>query len=194
MATETHSREQALAASATPVFETRPDSSVMKAALDAISRDAGRTVIKLTKSAARMFLAIDTRWRLNLLWKGLEVMEPDEALAVLERTWHLPSYQTFSRRIDIRGARLTFRWLRFVDSRARCGDTVVVSDLVSPWIRLSRVAAMACHGRRRPPRRRQAAPVMGAVGFSPFAHRVYRISFTALKNTSSSRELRRKPA
>jgi hypothetical protein len=117
----------------------------MKAAFDAIDRDAARTTIKLTKSTARMFLAIETRWRLNLLWKGLEVMEPDEALAVLERAWHLPSYQTFSRRIDIRGARLAFRWVRFVDSCARCEETVVASESVSPWIRLSRVAAMAVY-------------------------------------------------
>jgi len=63
----------------------RPDSPALQAAFDAISRDARRTVIELTKSAARGFLALDTRWRLNLLWRGLEVTDPEEALAVLDR-------------------------------------------------------------------------------------------------------------
>src|SRR5215217_4521262 len=63
----------------------RPDSPALQAAFDAISRDARRTVIELTKSAARGFLALDTRWRLNLLWRGLEVTDPEEALAVLHR-------------------------------------------------------------------------------------------------------------
>src|SRR5215204_2661105 len=122
MATETHNREQALAATTNRVFPAAfvpvpaGDSPAMKAAFDAIDRDAARTTIKLTKSTARMFLAVETRWRLNLLWKGLEVMD---------RAWHLPSYQTFSRRIDIRGARLAFRWVRFVDSRARQEETVM---------------------------------------------------------------------
>jgi hypothetical protein len=69
-------------------------------------------------------------------------MEPDDALAVLERAWYLPSYQTYSRRIDIRGARLAFRWVRFVDSRARQEEAVMAFERLSSWVSRSRVAAM----------------------------------------------------
>src|SRR5829696_1955346 len=116
----------------------------LQAAFDAIDRDARRTVIKLNKSAARGFLALDTRWRLNLLWRGLEVMEPDEALAVLDRVAALPSYQLASRRIDIRGARLAFRWMRFVES-CDSRELVPVPATVSEWIPLSRVAPVVVY-------------------------------------------------
>ena len=97
-----------------------------------------RTDVTLTKNAARGFLALETRWRLNLLWRGLEIMEPDDALAVLDRIAALPSYQLASRQIDIQGARLAFRWVRFVESRSP-------REPVREWIPLPRVAPVVVY-------------------------------------------------
>jgi len=174
-----------------PTVAPRPDSPALQAAFDAISRDARRTVIELTKSAARGFLALDTRWRLNLLWRGLEVTDPEEALAVLDRVAALPSYQLASRRTDIRGARLAFRWMRFVESReerepvpvpatcrsgARSLEWHRWSSIWRPLARLGSAphvagrsadlqgpgALLARDGRCRSPRREPSAAVIGA--------------------------------
>src|SRR5215212_11232615 len=122
-----------------PATETRVSQRAYAAACSGrLAPEARRTTIQLTKNAARGFLALETRWRLNLLWRGLEIMEPDEALAVLDRIAALPSYQLASRRIDIQGARLAFRWVRFVESRSP-------REPVREWIALARVAPVVVY-------------------------------------------------
>src|SRR5215213_1045837 len=56
----------------------------------------------------------------------------------------LPTYQLASRRIDIRGARLAFRWIRFVES-CDSREPVRAPANVSEWFPLSRVAPVVVY-------------------------------------------------
>lgn len=93
-------------------------SPAMQRAFDAIERSGRRWNRAILKERARAYLIPSSRWQLNMIASGLEHAEPAEAFRILSHRAGLPSYQHRVAQINIRAARLAFRWQRRQERRA----------------------------------------------------------------------------
>jgi len=110
-------------------------------ALDRIERHARQVVPRVSKERARAYLNPRTRWQLDTIYGGcrfgslaLTECTPHEGLERLAWCLRQPSYGNRVALLNIRGARLAFRWLRRHERRA---DRERAAAIAAPFKLLS---------------------------------------------------------